>query len=83
MYKENCVKILDKRRISRLVACSVSKKYSKMRGDMPLTTTAYICRIVNKMKGKSYASKHLEAQYFVNTCLQYREMHKSEFIKHF
>ena len=42
MYKENCVKILDKRRISRLVACSISKRYSKMRGDMPLITTAYM-----------------------------------------
>ena len=54
-----------------------------MRGDMPLTTTAYISRIVNKMKGKSYASKHLEAQYLVNSSLQYRDMHKSEFIKQF
>ena len=83
LFKENRVIILDKHRIRRLVACSVSKKYSKMRGNVPLTTTAYISRIVNKMKGKSYASKHFEAQNLVNSCLQYREMHKSDFIKQF
>ena len=54
-----------------------------MRGNVPLTTTAYISRIVNKMKGKSYASKHFEVQNLVNSCLQYREMHKSDFIKQF
>ena len=54
-----------------------------MRGDVPLTVTAYISRILNKIKGKSYASKHLETQHLVNSCLQYREMHKSHFIKHF
>ena len=54
-----------------------------MRGDVPLTVTAYISRILNKIKGKSYASKHLEAQHLVNSCLQYREMHKSHFIKQF
>ena len=83
LYKQNCAKILDKRRISRLVARSVTKKYSKMRGNVPLTTTAYICKILNKMKRRSYASKHFEAQHLINSCLQYREMHKSAFIKQF
>ena len=54
-----------------------------MHGDMPLYTTAYISRVVNKMKGKSYATKHLEAQYLINSGLQYRDMHKYEFIKQF
>ena len=85
LYKDNQsrIKKLDKRRISKLVACSISKKYSKMRGDVPLTITAYISRVLNKLKGKSYASKHLEAQNLVNSCLQYKEMHKSDFIKQF
>ena len=54
-----------------------------MHSDVPLITTAYISKIVNKMKGKSYASKHLLAQHLINSCLQYREMHKAEFIKQF
>ena len=83
IYKLNRVKILDKHHINKLVVCSISKKYSKMRSDVPLTTTAYISGIVNKMKGKSYASRHREAQHLINSSLQYREMHKSEFIKQF
>ena len=83
LYKKNQVKILDKCHISKLVACSISKKYSKMCGDVPLTVTAYISRMLNKMKGKSYASKHLKAQHLVNSCLQYRETYKSHFIKQF
>ena len=83
VYEDNRTKILDKRHISKLVAWSVSKKYSKMRNDMPASTTTYISRLLNKMKGKSYAAKHLEAQHLVTSCMQYRGLNKAQFIKEF
>ena len=37
LYKDNHVHVLDKRRISKLVACSVLNKYSKICIDVPAT----------------------------------------------
>ena len=83
LYKTDCAKILDKHHISKLVACSVSKKYSKIRTSMPASATTCISRLLSKIKGKSYTAKHLEAQHLAHSCMQYRDLHNAEFIKEF
>ena len=82
LYKDN--HILDKRRISKLLACSIFSKYSKICCDMPATNpAAYIYRLVKKMTGTSYVAKHTTAQHLVNTCKQHQRFHKGDFTKHF
>ena len=76
--------ILDRHRISKLVACSVLNKYSKICIDVLTTTAGYIIRLTKQIDGKSYVHKHTTAQYLVNTCKHYRGSHKVvEFIKQF
>ena len=82
LYKDN--RVLDKRRISKLLACSIFSKYSKICSDGPATNTAaYIYRLVKKMTGTSHVAKHTTAQHLVNTCKQYRRFHKADFTKQF
>ena len=80
LYTDN--NMLDKRRISKLVACSVLNKYSKICIEVPATIAGYIYRLTKQIKGKSYVDKHTTAQYLVNTCKHYRGSHKAEFIKY-
>ena len=76
-------RVLDRRRISKLVACTILNKYSKIYTDVPATTAGYIYKLTKQIKGKSYVDKHTTAQYLVNTCKHYRGSHKAEFIKQF
>ena len=75
--------VLDRRCISKLVACTILNKYSKIYTDVPATTAGYIYRLTKQIKEKSYVDKHTTAQYLVNTCKHYRGSHKAEFIKEF
>ena len=81
LYRYN--RVLDRRRISKLVACAILNKYSKICIDVPATTAGYIYRLTKQIKGKSYVDKHTTAQYLVNTCKHYRGSHTAEFIKTF
>ena len=81
LYRDNHV--LDRRRISKLVAYSVLNKYFKICIDVPATIAGYIYRLTKQIKGKSYADKHTAAQYLVNTSKHYRGSHKAEFVKQF
>ena len=81
LYKDN--RVLDRRHIIKLVACSVMNKYSKIFSDVPATTAAYIYRLTKQIKGRSYVDKHTTAQYLVNTCKHYRHSHEAVFIKQF
>ena len=81
LYRDN--RVLDRRRISKLVACSVLNKYSKICVDVPATAAGYIYRLTKQIKGRSYVDKHTTAQYLVNTCKHYRGSHKAKFIKQF
>ena len=78
LYKDN--QVLDRRRISKLVACSIFNKYSKI---CIATTAGFIYRLTKQIKGKSYVEKHATAQYLLNTCKHYRNLRKAEFIKQF
>ena len=82
MYKEKRDKILDKHRIAALVACSISKKYSKLRSG-PSKLTVYIKNIISKVPERSLARKHLLAEHLIKSCLQYRELYKKDFVKKF
>ena len=70
-------RVLDRRHISKLVACTILNKYSKIYTDVPVTTAGYIYRLTKQIKGKSYVDKHTTAQYLVNTCKHYRGSHKA------
>ena len=76
-------RVLDRRHISKLVACTILNKYPKIYTDVPATTAGYIYKLTKQIKGKSYVDKHTTAQYLVNTCKHYRGSHKAEFIKQF
>lgn len=47
------------------------------------SATTYIKRLITKLPEKSLAEKHLIAEHLVKSCLQYRESHKSDFVKQF
>ena len=54
-----------------------------MRSDMPATATVYVSKLLGKIKEKSKADKYFAAQHLVKSCMQYRSLHKAEFIKQF
>ena len=54
--------MLDRRRISKLVACFVPNKYSKICINVPATTAGYIYRLTKQIKGKSCVDKDTTAQ---------------------
>ena len=81
LYADN--RLSDRRRISKLVACCIMDKYSKLCIDKPATIAGLIYRLTKQIKGKSYIDKHTLAQYLVNTCKHYRSSHKAEFVKQF
>ena len=50
--KDTGTKTLDRCRINKLVACSVSKKYYKMCNDIFATATVYVSKLLSKIKEK-------------------------------
>ena len=82
-YIKSVHKVLDKRRIARLVVGSICKKYNKIRATLPSFTTRCISLVVKKMSSKTLAGKHLSAEHLVKTSLYYRETYQREFVKAF
>ena len=82
-YIKSVHKVLDKRRIARLVVGSICKKYNKIRATLPSFTTRCISLVVKKMNSKTLAGKHLSAEHLVKTSLYYRETYQREFVKAF
>ena len=80
MYKNNKGRILNKCHIAALISCSISKKYSKFCSG-PSKLTAYIQKILGKVSKKSWGDKHLYVEHMIKACLQYRESHKTDFVK--
>ena len=83
LYKDNKDNLLDTHHIATLVACAISKKYSKMRGGPAGLTTTYIKRLISKVPEKPPEGKHLIAEHLIKSYLQYRHSHKNDYIKRF
>ena len=63
----------NNRQMDKLIASSISKKYNKMRATSQVNIKTIISKSVDKMPGKSYAEKHLNAEHLVKTSLYLKE----------
>ena len=70
--------LIDRHRLQKLVAYSITKKYNKLSNSVRVKTLSYIHKLMNTSE-----LKHLEAKNLVCSCLCYRDIHCKQFITSF
>ena len=76
--------LIDRRSLEKLVACAVSKKYKKLRENLPKNNfKSYVLNIIKNLSRKKITSSDVEVEHLVQSCMYFRDMNRKKFIHAF
>ena len=76
--------LIDRRSLGKLVACAVSKKYKKLRKNLPKNNfKSYVLNIIKNLSRKKITSSDVEVEHLVQSCMYFRDMNRKKIIHAF
>ena len=75
--------LIDRRSLQKLVASTITKKYTKLNSSVRTRTIGYIYKLIRNASKCKLPLKHVEAEHLVRSSICYRDVHCKQFVTSF